>query len=166
MLWHDDAIKVNCPTLLLYGRKDKTVPLYIGKKLGFGENVKVYKDKVNIPSNAVCVVAPGVEAYLPLNELIDKEAELERINKEREKLNLELVKLEGMLNNQGFLTKAPEVKVKEIKIRSEELKVMISNLDSQKQNILSMYPVFNKKDVSEDLNLDEAIVREKNSLQK
>ena len=29
----DDAIKVNCPTLLLYGRKDKTVPLYIGKKL-------------------------------------------------------------------------------------------------------------------------------------
>lgn len=108
------------------------------KKLGFGENIKVYGDKTQVPANAVCVVAPSMEAYLPLNELIDKEEELERINKEREKLNLELVKLEGMLNNQGFLTKAPEAKVNEIRTRSNELKEMITNLDNQKQNILSM----------------------------
>ena len=108
------------------------------KKLGFGENIRVYNNKNDIPNNAVCVVAPSMEAYLPLNELIDKEAELERINKEREKLNSELTKLEGMLNNQGFLTKAPEAKVKEIKTRSYELKEMISNLDGQKQSILSM----------------------------
>ena len=108
------------------------------KKLGFGENIKVYLTKEEIPANAVCVVAPGMEAYLPLNELIDKEAELERINKEREKIQLELTKLEGMLANQGFLTKAPEAKVKEIKTRSEELKGMISNLDNQKESILSM----------------------------
>ena len=108
------------------------------KKLGFGENIKIYASKSEIPSNAVCVVAPNMEAYLPLNELINKEEELERINKEREKLNLELTKLEGMLNNQGFLTKAPEAKVVEIRTRSGELKEMISNLDNQKQNILSM----------------------------
>lgn len=28
----DDALNINCPTLLLYGKKDKTVPLYIGRK--------------------------------------------------------------------------------------------------------------------------------------
>ena len=98
----------------------------------------MHASNVEIPANAVCVVAPGMEAYLPLNELIDKEAELERINKEREKIQLELTKLEGMLANQGFLTKAPEAKVKEIKTRSEELKGMISNLDNQKESILSM----------------------------
>ena len=108
------------------------------KKLGFGENIKIYNSKNEIPANAVCVVAPSMEAYLPLNELINKEEELERINKEREKLNLELNKLEGMLNNQGFLTKAPESKVVEIRTRSSELKEMISNLDGQKQNILNM----------------------------
>ena len=108
------------------------------KKLGFGENIKVYKTKQQIPSSSVCVVAPNMEAYLPLNDLIDKEEELGRIQKEREKLNLELIRLDGMLNNQGFLTKAPASKVNEITSRSNELKEMIANLDSQKENILNM----------------------------
>ena len=108
------------------------------KKLAFGENINVYSDKSNISSNTVAVVAPNMEAYLPLSELIDKDEELARIGKEREKLNLELTKLEGMLNNQGFLTKAPSNKVEEIKTRSHELKTMIANLDNQKENILQM----------------------------
>jgi len=108
------------------------------EKLGFGESIKVYDNKDNISSSCTTVVAPNMEAYLALNELINKDEELERISREREKLNLELIKLEGMLNNQGFLTKAPEVKVKEIKSRSEQLKEMISNLDNQKENILSI----------------------------
>ena len=108
------------------------------KKLGFGENVKVYSNKTSIPNNTVCVVAPNMEVYLPLSELIDKDEELERINKEREKLSLELTKLSSMLNNQGFLTKAPTSKVEEIKIRTNELETMISNLDSQKESIINM----------------------------
>ena len=108
------------------------------KKLGFGENIKVYTSKNEISGNNVCVVAPNMEVYLPLSELIDKDEELQRISKEREKLNIELTKLSGMLNNQGFLTKAPSDKIAEIKTRSNELKEMISNLDSQKESILSM----------------------------
>ena len=53
-------------------------------------------------------------------------------------MNLELVRLEGMLNNQGFLTKAPAAKVNEITARSCELKEMIANLDNQKESILNM----------------------------
>jgi valyl-tRNA synthetase len=34
-----------------------------------------------------------------------------------------------MLNNQGFITKAPEAKVKEIKDRVEELTGMLKNLE-------------------------------------
>jgi valyl-tRNA synthetase len=108
------------------------------KKLGFGENIKVYTNKSEISGNNVCVVAPNMEVYLPLSELINKDEELERINKEREKLSLELTKLSSMLNNQGFLTKAPSNKVEEIKTRTGELQEMISNLDNQKESILNM----------------------------
>ena len=126
---------------ILFVSKDKDNILEAAsfiKKLGFGENVSVYENKDNIPSNAVAVVAPNMEAYLPLNELIDKDEELARINKESEKLVLELTRLQGMLNNQGFLTKAPASKVEEIKNRSNELTTMITNLENQKKAILEM----------------------------
>ena len=61
-----------------------------------------------------------------------------RINKEEEKLNLELTRLNGMLSNQGFLTKAPANKVEEIKNRVNELTTMLDNLSNQKENILSL----------------------------
>ena len=74
-------------------------------------------------------MAPGVEAYMPSDELVDKEAELARLAKEMEKVNAEYTKLSAMLNNQGFITKAPEAKVKEIKDRVEELTGMLKNLE-------------------------------------
>ena len=49
--------------------------------------------------------------------------------KEMEKVNAEYTKLSAMLNNQGFVTKAPEAKVKEIKDRVEELTGMLKNLE-------------------------------------
>jgi valyl-tRNA synthetase len=108
------------------------------QKLGFGENIKIYDKKENIPDSCVTVVAPSMEAYLSLNELVDKEEELARIEREYTKLNTELVKLSGMINNPGFLAKAPANKVEETKIRVNELQSMIDNLLTQKNNLLSM----------------------------
>ena len=108
------------------------------KKLGFGENVIVYQDKNSIPNNTVTVVAPNMEAYLPLAGLIDKEEELARIDKEYTKLNTELLKLEGMINNVGFLAKAPANKIEETRARVNELHVMVNNLLVQKENLIKM----------------------------
>lgn len=99
------------------------------KKLGFAENVTIVENKNEIPGNAICVMAPGVEAYMPSDELVDKEAELARLAKEMEKVNAEYIKLSAMLNNQGFITKAPEAKVEEIRDRVEELTEMLKNLE-------------------------------------
>jgi len=108
------------------------------QKLGFGENVNVYDKKENIPESSVAVVAPSMEAYLSLNELVDKEEELARIEREYTKLNTELVKLSGMINNPGFLAKAPANKVEETKVRVNELQSMINNLLTQKNNLINM----------------------------
>ena len=81
------------------------------------------------------VTAPGVEAYIPLAELIDKEAELARLNKEKEKATAEFDKLNTMLNNQGFVTKAPEIKVNEIRNRCEELKAILGNIEKSMEDL-------------------------------
>ena len=58
-----------------------------------------------------------------------RKVDLAVLAKEMEKVNAEYTKLSAMLNNQGFITKAPEAKVKEIKDRVEELTGMIKNLE-------------------------------------
>ena len=108
------------------------------QKLAFAQDIKVYDKKENIPEAAVTVVAPSMEAYLALNELVDKEEELARIEREYTKFNAELTKLSGMINNPGFLAKAPANKVEETKARVDELEIMINNLLTQKNNLLKI----------------------------
>ena len=101
------------------------------KKLGFAEEIIILEEKENIPENAMSIMGPGIEAYIPLNELIDKEAEFARLDKEKGKVTAELDKLNAMLNNQGFITKAPEAKVKEIRDRVAELNEILSGVEKR-----------------------------------
>ena len=50
-----------------------------------------------------------------LNEVVDKKAELEKIEKELKRLESEIARSNGMLSNQNFISKAPEAKVNEEK---------------------------------------------------
>ena len=70
---------------------------------------------------------------------VDKEKELERLYKEKEKLEGEIKRVEGKLNNQGFVAKAPqkvidEEKEKGIKYRDMLGKVLQSIDDMNKLN--------------------------------
>lgn len=104
------------------------------KKLGFAEEVLIVEDTENIPKDAVSIVVPEVEAYMPMNELIDKEAELERLTREKGKVDAELSKLNAMLNNSGFVSKAPKEKVEEIQNRVAELNEVLEKIiENQKK---------------------------------
>lgn len=67
---------------------------------------------------AVTVVTADAKIYIPMDELVDKEAELKRLNKELEAAKKDLAFNEKKLNNQGFLSKAPEKVVNEIKAKA------------------------------------------------
>ena len=56
---------------------------------------------------AVQIVTECATLYIPLAEMIDLDKELERLNKEKENLHKEIARLEGKLNNAGFVAKAP-----------------------------------------------------------
>lgn len=82
--------------------------------LAFADTVTLLKETDGKSENAVVAVVPGVEIYLPLKDLIDVEKELARVQKEEAKIIKEIARLEGKLQNAGFLSKAPaEVIAKE-----------------------------------------------------
>lgn len=67
----------------------------------------VCKDKSAVPQDAVSSVLKDVEIYIPLDELVDFEKEMERLLKEKENLEKELDRVNGKLNNEKFISKAP-----------------------------------------------------------
>lgn len=50
---------------------------------------------------------------MPFAELVDIRQEIERLEKEEKRLSGELARVNGMLNNERFMSKAPEAKVAE-----------------------------------------------------
>lgn len=57
---------------------------------------------------AVTVVTDACKAYLPMAELVDMEAEKQRLQKELESAQKQLVTVEAKLNNEKFMSKAPD----------------------------------------------------------
>ena len=62
------------------------------------------------PAHSATVLASGMEIYIPLEGLVDFDAERERLVRDREKAATELDRLGKKLSNDGFLAKAaPEI---------------------------------------------------------
>ena len=106
------------------------------EKLASSLETVIQSDKSGIPENAVTTVVEGAEIFIPLDDLVDKEKETERLLKEKEHLEAEIKRVEGKLNNPGFVAKAPqkvvdEEKAKEVKYR-EMLEKVLASLESLK----------------------------------
>ena len=83
--------------------------------LSYASDVLVQKDKTGIADDAVSVMIAGAALYIPFAELVDIQAEIERLEKEEKRLAGEIARCEGMLKNEKFISKAPEAKVAEEK---------------------------------------------------
>ena len=93
--------------------------------------VVIQTDKAGIESDAVSVVTDKVTAYMPLADLVDFEKEIERLTKEKKKLTGELARVNGMLNNERFLSKAPEAKVAEERAKLEKYTAMMEKVEAE-----------------------------------
>ena len=58
--------------------------------------------------DAVTAVTDSARAFIPMNELVDKDKELARLDKEKAAVQKDIDFLSGKLSNEGFLAKAPE----------------------------------------------------------
>ena len=100
-------------------------------KLGFGKNIKVQENKDGIAANAISIISNGIELYMPFEDLVDIKEEIERLEKEKQKLVLEVERGEKMLSNPGFINKAPEVKVNAEKEKLENYKKALETVEER-----------------------------------
>ena len=96
--------------------------------LGYAGEVLVQSDRSGIGDDAVSAVIKDAVIYMPFAELVDIQKEIERLEKEEKRLEGELKRVNGMLNNEKFLSKAPEAKVKEEKGKLEKYSQMMAQV--------------------------------------
>ena len=106
------------------------------EKLAGAQSVLVQEDKGGVGDDAVCIVVEGASIYLPMDELVDKEKELARLEKERANLIAEIKRVEGKLSNKGFTDKAPaavvEAEAEKGRKYSEMLKKVEQSIEALK----------------------------------
>ncbi|MCD8082624.1 MAG: valine--tRNA ligase [Clostridiales bacterium] len=98
--------------------------------LGSASEVVIQKDKTGIAEDAVSAVVPHAVLYLPLSDLVDVEKEIERLTKEKKRLQGELARVNGMLNNEKFISKAPEAKIREEKGKLAKYTEMMEQVEA------------------------------------
>ena len=101
------------------------------KSLASASEVEIQDNKDGIPEDAVSVVIDGVELFIPLDELVDFKKEKERLNKERDKALAEIKRVEGKLNNPGFVNKAPAKLVDEEKAKKEKFEEILHTIEER-----------------------------------
>ena len=97
------------------------------EKMAFASSVKV-ESSFEL-EDAVTAVTDSARAFIPMNELVDKDKELARLNKEKEKVQKDIDFLSGKLNNPGFVAKAPEklIEAEKAKLAKAEEKMQKIN---------------------------------------
>jgi len=94
--------------------------------VGAGEIV--LDDAYDAPKGTPVSLTPVGEIYLPLEGLIDVEAEKIRLTREIGKLEQELARSEAKLSNESFVARAPAEVVEQEKARLEEWRTKLSQL--------------------------------------
>lgn len=104
------------PLELLVRDVSKTIHRRIGDNVTSIQSLARLSQIVILEGNdrgpvSVTKLVDGAELLIPMAGLIDKQTELTRLNKEMEKIDLEIKRITGKLSNASFVDKAPEAVV-------------------------------------------------------
>ena len=107
------------------------------KSLASASEMILQNDKNGIADDAVSAVIPGATLFIPLEDLVDFEKEIERLTKEESRLNSEIKRSHGMLGNEKFISKAPEAKINEEKEKLAKYEAMLKQVTDQLSSLRS-----------------------------
>lgn len=108
------------------------------ERLAWASEVVLKSDKGGIPSNAVSAVTDKAQIFMPLEDLVDFEKEMERLLKEKANLEKELARVEGKLSNRNFVEKAPPAVVEEERKKKAKYEDMMAKVLSRIEALNSM----------------------------
>ncbi|WP_322170683.1 valine--tRNA ligase [Acutalibacter caecimuris] len=97
------------------------------RKLAFCDEVET-ADSIQAPPGAVTMVTNGARSYLPLEDLIDKDAEIKRLDKELNALLEQLGRVEAKLKNDSFMSKAPANVIEGVRANGDKLRAKSAHI--------------------------------------
>ena len=101
-------------------------------KLAYAEDV-VLLEEDSTDENHVSLVTSTARIYIPLLDLVDREKELDRLEKEKKKLESEIERVNRKLGNEKFLANAKEEVVSEERAKGEKYQSMLDAVEDRIQ---------------------------------
>ena len=129
---HNDTRPAKRFSLYLLADENKLsdATTYIEKLAGVTK-VAFVKSKEEAGDKVARAATGSAELFIPLGELVDFEKERARLAKEIGKVTAEINRGKGMLNNAGFLAKAPENLVNAEKEKLAKNEELLAKLNAQ-----------------------------------
>jgi len=106
-------------------------------KLGRLESITWLDDNKTPPESAIALVGT-LQILIPMSGLIDKAAEISRLEKEILKATKELPRIEGKLKNPDFIARAPQAVINKEKEKLTDLNLSLSQLNAQLKKITQL----------------------------
>ena len=104
-------------------------------RLAYADKVLICETDPEGHENMVCVVTNDAKLYIPLEELIDFEKELARIEKEKANCLKQIAMFEGKLSNEAFVSRAPEKVVAEQREKLEKNRALLAQLEESEKRL-------------------------------
>ena len=104
-------------------------------RLAYADQVIICDADPEGHENMVCVVTNDAKLYIPLEELIDFEKELARIEKEKANCLKQIAMFEGKLSNEAFVSRAPEKVVAEQREKLEKNRALLAQLEESEKRL-------------------------------
>jgi valyl-tRNA synthetase len=92
------------------------------------DSISVQLASAEAADDVMSQVITGGDILVPLDELVDKAAEIERLEKEKKRLEGEVMRVEKKLAHQGFVSKAPAAVVEEERAKGEKYREMLDTV--------------------------------------
>ena len=104
-------------------------------RLAYADKVIICETDPEGHENMVCVVTNDAKLYIPLEELIDFEKELARLEKEKANCLKQIAMFEGKLSNEAFVSRAPEKVVAEQREKLERNRALLAQLEESEKRL-------------------------------
>lgn len=107
------------------------------QKLGRLESITTLHADDTAPESAIALVG-SLKLLIPMAGLIDKAAELARLDKEIQRIQNDLPRVEGKLSNPAFVDKAPAEVIEKEKAKLADMQAALNNLQAQREKISAL----------------------------
>ena len=80
-------------------------------------------------SKSAFIILSNLSLLIPLDDIVDTNKEIEKLNKKKEIKKQKLISIVSKLNNTNFTEKAPENVIENFKLQEKDLKSSIEKID-------------------------------------